>query len=226
MSTRDPLPDVDAAAGIVRNADGKIVIWSPPQPDPEIPDIAAIRARVKSRGASVLDRAEALALCDALDAALNDDLRLYHGRAYAEYLKGRIVATERRAVAAEEQHLLVVQRANEFSLALDRQVELRERDKARADAAEAELAVQEDRTTAIIDKLMAAEENLSFAQQRAADNGLRAEIGERKVIDLVAEVRDLKARITAALAWFADTDCTWTYRVEMARRALTEGTGP
>lgn len=46
----------------------------------------------------------------------------------------------------------------------------------------------------------AAEENLSFAQQRAADNGLRAQIGEEKITALVAEVRDLKSRIAAAAA--------------------------
>lgn len=50
----------------------------------------------------------------------------------------------------------------------------------------------------------AAEENLAFAQQRAADNGLRAEIGERKIADLVSEVHALKARIDAALEVLAE----------------------
>lgn len=40
-----------------------------------------------------------------------------------------------------------------------------------------------------------------------------------------ARAEAAEARIATALDWFARTDCTWTYRTEMARRALTEGTG-
>lgn len=53
----------------------------------------------------------------------------------------------------------------------------------------------------------ALEENLAFAQQRAADNGLRAQIGEDKITALVAEVRDLKARMAKAQTWLNRMEC-------------------
>lgn len=80
--------------------------------------------------------------------------------------------------------------------------------------------------------------NIDLKRQEAANAALlagayevsrkaldRAEAAEAQIVELDHLAATQAARIAAALAWFADTDCTWAYRVEMARRALTEGTG-
>jgi hypothetical protein len=72
----------------------------------------------------------------------------------------------------------------------------------------------------------AAEENLAFAQQRAADNALRAQLGEEKVTALVAEVTALRALIQAAYDVYANDRISSLERAQTMYRALGNPVSP